>query len=260
MVNQIRFHIRLQDILRLIRVEDYGTFVQLVIGFILAGSRDWQYLATALIILAPCVYGGLYALNDAHDATLDRLHPLKRTRPVAAGRIHPNAAFILGVGLIALGVGFAFLLDFKILVLAVLFAVINLMYTFWLKSVPYVEIAANTITHPLRFIAGLWLAGSWVHWTIIAAWALAVFAITTLKRIKEMKESSSSVRPVLRYYDEAKLKTLIAFSLGFLLGMWPFTHDHAFILTGIWLVLAAVSVLGYFHVPAIKRLEEYLWR
>ena len=61
MVKQIRFHIRLQDILRLIRVEDYGTFIQLVIGFVLAGSRNWMYLATALIILAPCVNGGLYA-------------------------------------------------------------------------------------------------------------------------------------------------------------------------------------------------------
>jgi 4-hydroxybenzoate polyprenyltransferase len=219
-----------------------------------------MYLATALIILAPCVYGGLYTLNDAHDATRDRLHPLKRTRPVAAGRIHPHIAFILGASLITIGVGFAFLLDFKILVLSLLFIVINLMYTFWLKSVPYVEIVVNTITHPLRFVSGLWLAGSWVHWTIIVAWALAVFAITTLKRIKEMKESPASVRPVLRYYDESKLKTLIAFCLGLLMGIWPFTYDRAFILTGIWLALASVSVVGYFNVPAIKRLEEYLWR
>jgi decaprenyl-phosphate phosphoribosyltransferase len=260
MIKQIRAHARLPDILRLIRVEDYGTFIQLIIGYVLAGSRNWLHLAITLAILVPCIYGGLYALNDVHDVSLDRLHPRKRTRPVAAGRIHPQVAFILGVGLISLGVSLAFLYDFKVFMLALLFMGINLAYTFWLKSVPYVEIAVNTITHPLRFIAGLWLAGSWVHWTLLAAWTLAAFALTTLKRVKEMKESSAAVRPVLRYYEEAKLKTLMAFCLGLLIGMWPFTHNHAFVLTGIWITLASISVLGYFHVPAIKRFEEYLWR
>ena len=63
MINQFRSCVRLRQILRLIRVEDYGTFIQLIIGFILADGQDWWYLASALIVLAPCIYGGLYALN-----------------------------------------------------------------------------------------------------------------------------------------------------------------------------------------------------
>jgi hypothetical protein len=100
MINQktLGYDVRLRDLFRLMRVEDYGTFIQLIIGFVLAGGRDWMYLAGALTILAPCVYGGLYALNDAHDADADRLHPLKKTRPVAAGRIDPQLATMLGTG------------------------------------------------------------------------------------------------------------------------------------------------------------------
>ena len=44
---------RLGDFMRLIRVEDYGTFIQLVIGYILANGNEWLYLAGALAILAP---------------------------------------------------------------------------------------------------------------------------------------------------------------------------------------------------------------
>ena len=41
MINQIKSNIRLRDILRLIRVEDYGMFIQLIIGFLLA-VLVWQ--------------------------------------------------------------------------------------------------------------------------------------------------------------------------------------------------------------------------
>ncbi len=185
MINQIQNYAHPRDVLRLIRVEDYGTFVQLIIGFFLAGGQDWLYLASALTILAPCVYGGLYALNDVHDAEADRLHLLKRTRPIAAGRINSESASLLAVGLISFGVGNALFFDFKVLVLALLFVAINLAYTFKFKTVPYLEIILNMITHPLRFAAGLWLAGSWVHWPLLTVWILATFRSPFLRRLEE---------------------------------------------------------------------------
>jgi len=257
---KLRPYDRLSDLLHLIRVEDYGTFVQLVIGFYLAGGTDGWYLAGTLAILAPFIYGGLYTLNDVHDAAVDRLHPIKCTRPVAAGRINSQSAGWLGIGLIIAGIGTAFIFDFKVLVLALLFVAINLAYTFRFKSTPYLEILLNTITHPLRFAAGLWLAGSWEQWPLLITWTLATFAITTLKRVKEMREACSAVRPVLQYYNEENLKILININLALLLVVWPFTRDYNFILTGIWFVLALVAVVGYFRIPALKKLEEHLWR
>src|SRR5689334_17795607 len=138
MINELQRPIHIRDVLRLMRVEDYLTFVQLVIGFALAGGEDWWYLVNALTIFAPCIYGGLYALNDVHDVEADRLHPIKRTRPVAAGQISHQAASQFGIGLISFGVGAALMTDFKILLLALLFIVINLAYTFRFKTVPYV--------------------------------------------------------------------------------------------------------------------------
>jgi len=260
MINQIQSYVRLRDVLRLIRVEDYLTFSQLIIGFVLAGGQDWRYLASTLAILMPCVYGGLYALNDVHDVDADRLHPIKRTRPIAAGRISSQLASQLCTGLIGFGVGAALVSDFKVLVLALLFVAINLAYTFKFKTVPYLEILLNTITHPLRFAAGLWLAGAWVHLPLLVVWILSTFAITTLKRIKEMREASIDVRPVLNHYDETTLKKLIIASLILVLGIWPFTRDLDFILTGVWLAVTLVTVVGYFRSRFLKQLEEYLWR
>ena len=260
MINQIQAYTRLRDLLRLMRVEDYGTFIQLVIGYIVAGGQDWPFLAGALAILAPCIYGGLYALNDVHDAEADRLHPIKRTRPVASGHIDSQWAAMLGAGLISFGIGNAFTFDFKVLSLALLFVAINLAYTFKFKTVPYIEILLNTVTHPLRFAAGLWLAGNWEHSILLPPWFLAVFAISTLKRIKEMHESGPAVRPVLRHYQETKLRRLLMISLVLLAGLWPFTYDVDFVLTGLWLALTMAAVVGYFRSPFLRKMEEYLWR
>lgn len=251
---------RLRDLARLMRIEDYGTFSQMVVGFLLGGGRDLGYLGVTLLILAPGLYGGLYALNDAHDYQADRLHPAKRSRPVAAGRLSPRAAAALGVSLIAVALAAAALYDRQVFGLALLFLALNLLYTFRLKTVPYVEIVLNAVTHPLRFVGGLWLAGSVEHGLVVAAGCLAVLALTTLKRIKEMREAELAARPVLRHYTEAALKLVIAVCLVGLAALWPWATGWDQALVIVWLVVAAGTVIGYFRVPAIRRLTEHLWR
>jgi 4-hydroxybenzoate polyprenyltransferase len=214
----------------------------------------------ALVILAPCIYGGLYALNDVRDARADRHHPVKRDRPVAAGRVSARAASLLGLCLIAVGLGAAVLFDGKVCIVALAFLGLNLSYTYGLKHVPYLEIALNTIPHPLRFAAGLWMGGGWTHLALLAAWFPAAMALATLKRVKEMREAPLAVRPALRHYKESHLKCLIAANFGALVGLWLFARDIDFALTGLWLVVVLAFVVGYFRVRTIRRLADYLWR
>src|SRR5437588_8559155 len=46
---------------------------------------------------------GIYAINDVRDRFEDRLHPRKRFRPVAVGSLSPEAAIILGIALMGVG-------------------------------------------------------------------------------------------------------------------------------------------------------------
>ncbi|MGC8835025.1 MAG: UbiA family prenyltransferase, partial [Armatimonadota bacterium] len=41
----------------------------------------------AAFIVFCLLSGGVYLLNDLHDAERDRLHPIKRHRPVASGAL-----------------------------------------------------------------------------------------------------------------------------------------------------------------------------
>ena len=60
--------------------------------------EPWPWIETALAVL---VFGllasAVYMINDVCDAEKDRLHPVKRNRPVASGRLSPTSA-VLGGG------------------------------------------------------------------------------------------------------------------------------------------------------------------
>ena len=55
-------------------------------------------------LLLSLVSSTIYIFNDIHDRAEDRLHPSKKNRPIAAGRVSVRTAILLGLGVL-FGVG-----------------------------------------------------------------------------------------------------------------------------------------------------------
>jgi len=70
-------------------------------GGLAAAALPVALAATAFALAA----SGCYAVNDVLDAPLDRVHPRKRNRPVAAGKVSPTAAMLFALALFALAGG-----------------------------------------------------------------------------------------------------------------------------------------------------------
>ncbi|MHA1974260.1 MAG: UbiA family prenyltransferase [Candidatus Hodarchaeales archaeon] len=107
-------HISLEDYIYLIR--PYGSISNFVsIGFGLLLTNMWQspsiiikYFWTGIAI-GPLLWGGLYTFNSVFDADFDRIHPTKKSRPLAAQRVTKNLGLtialihtLLGLSLIAI--------------------------------------------------------------------------------------------------------------------------------------------------------------
>src|ERR671917_2006239 len=76
-------------------------------GIVFAGSRlltePWAIgRVLAAFVLFSLVSGCVYLINDLADIENDRLHPRKRNRPLASGRLSPRfatvAAAVLSIG------------------------------------------------------------------------------------------------------------------------------------------------------------------
>src|SRR3989304_8406220 len=191
--------INLKIYIRLTRWEDYFTFTQLVFGFLLArnfviSGEEGVLLIKTIFVLAPLLYGGIYTLNNIVDADLDRLNPKKANRPIPAGEITKSQAGWISAILISIGVLGAYLVDLRVFYMAVSFLAINIVYTFWAKHVPYLIIIANSITHLLRLLFGMWLAGSFQYGYVGPVFALGPINGNVFRHLKEVNDGGIEAR------------------------------------------------------------------
>jgi decaprenyl-phosphate phosphoribosyltransferase len=97
----------------------------------------------------------VYTMNDLADVEADRQHPIKRFRPIAAGQVPLGAARALTVVLIlgaVAGASVGYGLGFVAVALGYLFE--NLLYSYKLKHVAYLDVSCIATGFVLRVVAG----------------------------------------------------------------------------------------------------------
>src|SRR6202008_3025375 len=78
---------------------------------------------------------GVYLLNDVLDVERDRLHPVKRMRPIASGALSLPAAMAFSIALLGLGLAACFLLGPHFGAMALLYVVLTVVYSLLMKNV-----------------------------------------------------------------------------------------------------------------------------
>ncbi len=143
----------------------------------------------------------VYIINDYHDIEKDRLHPVKsKTRPLASGAVSKSAAVVLFCILATFLFAGGFMLT-KALPIIVLYFFINLLYTFYLKHKPVVDIFTIAIGFVLRVYAGAMAISVEVStWMFVTTLCLALF-LASIKRKKELTGSGTAGRKVLGQYS-----------------------------------------------------------
>lgn len=103
-------------------------------------------VATISAFVAFClVSSATYLVNDARDIAIDRLHPRKRMRPIAAGQLPVPTALVLAVVLGVLGLVLAFLTATGLGVVLVIYIAMTIAYSLGLKHEPVVEIDRKSV-------------------------------------------------------------------------------------------------------------------
>src|SRR4051794_29221051 len=85
--------------------------------------------------------GAVYTINDIVDAPADRVHPIKRNRPIASGIVPLGAAKVLAAILLAVAMGGALYGPPLFALVAFLYFVQNLFYSFKLKKIAYADVS-----------------------------------------------------------------------------------------------------------------------
>lgn len=200
------------DLVRLLRPSQWSKSL-LVVPLALAGDAAWTtstLVRTGWAVAGFCLASSLaYVVNDLADRDLDRAHPVKRARPIAAGRIPLLVARGYAVAIaIALGAVVAVGPAIPWWPLAVYIA-LNLAYSRWLKHVPLLDICVVSAGFGLRVLHGYGATeGSVSGWLLVAV-LTACLVVVVGKRRHELTTGAAAHRPALRGYNLALTDQLL---------------------------------------------------
>ena len=155
----------------------------------------------------------VYLVNDLADIEADRKHPSKRLRPIAAGALPQGVAKVSAVLLFALTLVLSLLLNWAFTLIVATYILTNLLYSFWLKHVPIIDVLILASGYVLRVAAGVVLISveRFSPWLYICTTLLALF-IGFGKRRAEMvllADGANEHRRVLDGYTLPFLDQLI---------------------------------------------------
>jgi 4-hydroxybenzoate polyprenyltransferase len=196
--------------------------------------------AFAGVIVFSLLAGAVYTVNDLVDVEADRVHPVKRFRPIASGDVPEGLAKMMAAGLVVLSLGLGYLLSPAFAAVAVGYFVLNLAYTFKLKHVAFLDVSLLALFFVMRVLAGGF--GTHVH---VSEYMLACTALLALflgfgKRRHELAgENAGKQREALKAYTPVSLNIALA-------------------VTG---AATAVTYVAYTLDPTTKAFfhSEYLW-
>jgi 4-hydroxybenzoate polyprenyltransferase len=228
--------------------------------------------AAAGFVAFCCISSAGYIFNDLRDAELDRRHPTKRYRPVAAGLLAPGAAFAIGALLLAAGFALAAAIGPAFVGVCLAYVAITASYSLWWKHVVLLDIFAIAAGFVIRAIAGAVVIDVPISPWLYLCTLLGSLVIALGKRRSEVSEASvepPAARPALEHYPVVFLDLLIvmaatasvmAYSLyTFFAENMPRNHSMMLtipiVLYGVFRYLYLVQVRGQGESP-----EELLLR
>ncbi|MEV8450291.1 UbiA prenyltransferase family protein [Streptomyces parvus] len=254
---------RPRDLLALVRP---GQWVKnlAVVPLALLDTHPWgaaDLLRTGWAILGFTLASAVvYVVNDLADRERDRLHPVKRHRPIASGRVSPAAATVL-TGLLVLSLtGWAVAGPAWQWWPTALYLALSLAYSQGLKHVPLVDAFIVATGFVLRLLQGaLLIGGRLSEWLALCVFSLCLM-LSLGKRRHEMTAAGRAHRPALRGYTLAFLDHLVVLvavltAVSYVL----YLRDDAALATGasfVILLSAPCAVFGLARYLQLLLVEE----
>jgi 4-hydroxybenzoate polyprenyltransferase len=155
-----------------------------------------------------------YIFNDYMDMEQDKVHPLKKKRPLASGEISPRGAFMIAAALVAGLIGLFTISSPPLIVYLLLlsYLILHVAYSYTLKDIVILDVMAIALGFVIRVSAGAFAIEVDVSsWLVLCAFSLALFLALGKRRheVVILCDDASCHRPVLENYNVALLDQLL---------------------------------------------------
>lgn len=125
----------------------------------------------------------VYVINDYRDREKDRLHPVKKNRPLASGAIKPITSLVIAFILLTIALPWSFLLNTFFGYSILTYLVLNILYSGGLKNISILDTLIVSSGFLIRTLSGGALADVAIsHWLVIIVFLLSFFLAIAKRR------------------------------------------------------------------------------
>lgn len=217
--------LRLKTVLRAIRLKQWSKNALLFLPLLAAHSLDpqhWLTVALAFVAFGLCA-SATYLFNDLLDLPNDRVHRLKRHRPLASAAISIPLAVLLGSVMLVLAFVLAWAVSAGFSAMLLVYTVTTLAYSLVLKRLALIDVLVLSGLYTLRIAAGAVAAQVTLSNWLAAISIFLFLSLALVKRCAELEEldDERSLLAPGRGYQPRDLSSLRAMGMasGFLAVM-----------------------------------------
>ncbi len=209
----------LLDIVRLLRPQQWYKNLVIFIGIVFSSNFfnfEMLWKVVAAFFLVSLMSGINYIINDIKDRDRDKIHPIKKNRPLPSGKVSVPTAIAFAVLIFSAVAYLSYSLSAGFFSLLISFFLLGIAYTFVLKNIFLVDIIVISINFVLRAIMGAVVINvSSSTWLIILAFLFALVLSATKRKgeLYLLKEKAVGHRKNLEKYDPQILDYISIFSL-----------------------------------------------
>jgi len=212
------------------------------------------------VLLFTLLSSSVYIINDLMDIEADRVHPKKRNRPIASGKLPVPVAIGFAVFLVLFALSMAYLLSPDFLLILLTYFVFNLAYSLWLKHVALIDVLIIAVGFVLRVGGGVTI----IDVERFSPWLYVVMTLGALyigfgKRRAELtllEKEANAHRRVLDGYNLPlldQLITIVSSSTILTYSLYTFSapnlpENHAMMLTIPFVLYGVFRYLYLIHV------------
>lgn len=149
----------------------------------------------------------IYIINDINDIEKDKLHPVKKLRPLASGKITKKNAVITLIIISIINIVFISVLykinkSIVVIIIPTIYTIMNLLYSKFLKNIPIIDVSVIVMGFVLRVIYGGVVTNVTVSKYLYLMIIFGAYFLAFGKRRNEMIKNGTKSRKSLKLYNK----------------------------------------------------------
>ncbi|HEY5615550.1 MAG TPA: decaprenyl-phosphate phosphoribosyltransferase [Bacteroidota bacterium] len=157
-----------------------------------------------------------YIINDIADREVDKQHPIKKNRPLAAGTLNVTQASLWAIVIATAAVILALRFPVEFQYVALTYFVMNVAYSFGLKHIILLDVFIVASGFMFRVLAGAYsIEVGTSNWLVLCTLFVSLFLATSKRRgelVLSQQVEAYEGRAVLKHYNLSSLDQIITIS------------------------------------------------